>query len=325
LSITARITVQFGLVRKSVLSPASGLILAVLLASCTTPPPPIPYPGRVVGHRVVSSEERRAFSAELAPSPDSHPRIRFTDLRLLTIREVPVHEKMLEYRIGDSTDRSAVRHEVVPDEFIEGPEQIRNERRVAGPLAGRDLTLNGRPIRTGADGVFVDEAGYILSLFDVPFRRDVLLTFHCAGRADVALRVTRAALLASLGIDPTVGKAGPRGALRFRVELPQSIATGGVMVVRVTAENREATPVWGVEGRLFSRVPWLGGKSFYFGRIDPGSSRVFERRIHVPSAVPAGTYYALLAFMDWLGPNTGRNVPITLRVLPAGADRSAAP
>ncbi len=325
MNTTAHNTLPSGLLRKSVLALVPGLVLAVLLSSCATPPPPTPYPGRVVGHRVVSTEERRAFSAELASSPDSRLRIKFTDLRLLTIREVPVHEKMLEYKIDDSGDRSALRHEVVPDEFIEGPEQVRNETRVAGPLAGQALTLNGRPIRTGADGVFVDETGYVLSLFDTPFRRDVVLTFHCEGRTDVALRVTRAELLASLGVDPAVGKAGPRGALRFRVEFPESVRAGALMVVRVTAVNRESTPVWRVEGRLFSRVPWLGGKSFYFGRIDPGSNRVFERRIQVPPTAPAGTYYALLAFMDWLGPNTVRNVPVALRVLPATPDRPAAP
>lgn len=293
------------------------------LASCATPPP-TPYPGRIVGHRVVSTDEHRAFSVKLSPSPDWRARLKFHDLRLLTIHEVPVHEKMLEYKIDESGDRSGLHHEVVPDEFIEGPEEVRNETKTVGPLTRCALTLDGQAIRTGPDGVYVDDQEYLLSLFDVPFRKEVRLVLHCAGRNDVALRITRQELLASLGVDSSQGRAGPRKKLRFQVEVPSTLRAGETGTVRVKAENHESTPVWGVDVRLFSATPWLGGKSFYFGRIDPGGVRVFERRLRAPGDAQPGIYYALLAFMDWLGPNKDKNVPIALRVLPAAKQSAPA-
>ncbi len=244
------------------------------------------------------------------------------DVRLRTVVEVPVYEKVIQYIDEHSDSPLPVRQEVVPGEFLEGKPRSRNEHAVPGPLAHAEILVNGTRAVTDARGRYVDAAGRILALFDPPGIKQATVTVAAPPRRSALLRITRRALLDALGVDERIGPAGPHRRLRFRVECPKKAAPGSDFEIAVTAENLEKSPVWAVQARSFSRHGWLGGRNFYFGRIAAESRRRFRRRIHVPAAAEPGVYYAAIGFWDWLGPLPERAVPLAVRIAaPAGRER----
>ena len=298
------------------------ILPAFLLAACTSTLKPVVYPGKVVRTRVASIEERPSLTAHLAPSKDDRVCIQLMDLRLRTLREVPIHEKVIQYIDESSEDRRPVRQEIVPGVFIEGAPRIRNEHTVVGPLAETSFLINGSPAQTNANGVYEDDAGQILALFDPPKVKEATVTIEVKGRGTALLRFSRTQLLDALGVDTRIGPAGRNDRLRFQVECPKTVAAGGGFEMTVTVMNRDKTAAWAVEARSFSRHSWMDGRNFYFGRLGPGARRVFHRRFRVPRDAAPGLYYAAVGFWDWLGPARGKSVPLAITVTrtPAAGD-----
>jgi len=288
--------------------------MILFVSGCSTVRPEA-FPGKIVRTRVVDRTERRTLRAELVPSGDGVVRVRLKDVRVRTIREVPVHEKILQYVSDEDATKRPVRVEVVPDEFIEGPETVRTETVEVGPLAQGTVELNGEPVRTDADGVYVDDAERILSLFDVPGRKRATLVFTAKGWGAATVEVRRDELLASLGVDSSLtGAAGSNDGLVRTASIPGYVVPGQVVDVRIEFRNGGKTPVWGLEGRIFSRHAWLDGRKFYFGKVGAGGVRWFRRRLRVPKDASPGTYYAVIGFWDWLGPIPEKRVPVRIVV-----------
>jgi len=289
---------------------AAVLFLAV---GCATVEPVV-YRGRVVRKEVVRTVHQPSFACSLARSPDSQPHFAVTRHDLVTYHEVPIHEKVLEYKAPDETNRGNIDHKIVPGEFLRGTPTVRNEKVELGGWGNAEFGLNGVPVKTDKSGVFADQTECVLAMFDDLSRPDASVAVSHAEYGQIVLKVTRDELLASLGVDTESRRRPDRDGLSLTVSCPDVVARGAPFQITLRAKNTGERYACAVTGRTVSRHKWLDGRNFYIGAIGPGEERSFSRTFVAPDDQPGGAVFCAMGVWDVLGALPDKMAPMKLSV-----------
>ncbi|MBN2451572.1 MAG: hypothetical protein JXR77_14375 [Lentisphaeria bacterium] len=283
---------------------------------------------------MVRTEEHPFFRCGLASVPGSVPVLRFRRQQRVVIHEVSIYEVVEEEVTGtEERNRNAMVSRVVPDEEMRGEPVVREVDRDVGPLAGESFLLRGQVVTTDGNGLYADVNQDLLRPFDDLALHTWETTVRHAELGEATLALTRyltrrwtaeppdarilagqSDLLLALGCVYEPRSPAGNSGLRVEVTCPRVVTAGGSIVVRATATNGGKDTVSCLTGRLFSRHPWLAGITLYFGNVQAGERRVFERRVVVPEDVRPGSVYAALGFWDILGPVMEARRPLYLMV-----------
>ena len=289
--------------------------LLVLTAGCETTKP-VTYPGKLVRKELVRTERTPGFTCELADSFDGTLRIQVTGYDIVVYHEIPVYEKVLEYRAPDETDRGTIDQKVVVDEFVRGKMQKRVEKVPAGPVREESFKVNGTVSRTDARGLIEAPNDTVLSMFDNLAVSDSVVRITHSVLGEVQMKVTRSELMNAIGVEAEEpGKTASPEAIDFAITAPKKIARGQPFVITLSGSNHSALPSSCIEARIVSRIPWLDGRMFYLGVLKPGNKRTFSRRFTAPKTQPDATVYATVG--PWApawGPVHTANLTIRLRI-----------
>ena len=109
-------------------------------------------------------------------------------------------------------------------------------------------------------------------------------------------------ILKSLGLDFVQQKGPGHDGLTLSVRVPEKIHPGERISIMVTVENNGNKVASNLLARSFSREPWLNGRLFYFGTVQPNSKQSFMRVFRVPEQLPNNACFATIASWDVLGP-----------------------
>ena len=300
---------------RTVPAAVAALCVLVLFCSCSSVQPPTTYRGRQIDSELVDKTHEPGLTVSLLPSADGRCRLRIEQYEIVTRREIPIYEKVLEYRPQDSANRDDIRHEVVSGEVLRGEPQERTERHEKGPLANEPVEVNGRLFATDERGVITDEQDHLLSLFDEPYSREAEVAVRHSRLGRATLTLTKEELLRSLAVNLSRGAQASNAGLRVHAEpRPASPRPGERIVITLSAENRGPRFISRVEARSFSRLPWLDGRNFYIGGLNPGQRKTFSRTFRVPHDQKPGACFVEIGVWDLLGADPKRNLPLTLTV-----------
>ncbi|MCK5803158.1 MAG: hypothetical protein KAI66_10015 [Lentisphaeria bacterium] len=255
---------------------------------------------------------------------------------MLEIREVLVYEAVLRVG-GETADATEVRYQTVPGKTILGKRTTRSERRVVGPFADTEFTVNGVvSIRTDHKGVAVDSEQRLLLDFDSlgastgEFRithgelGEVVLKVsrRIVGRVDPkpgssVVKMSATDILASMGYNYELIRTSMHDGLSLKVTCANEVRRGSVLVLTLMATNEGERSVSNLLLRTFSRHPWVTGKNLYAGSVAPGCRTEFRRLVKVPLDAQLGDCYLSVGVWDVLGAIPGDAVRIRLKVLAA--------
>lgn len=292
----------------------------ILFSGCTTSVVPFEYRGKLVGKRLVKTERQPGFTVKLVKSSGHLPQLAFTGYEVVTHHEVPRYEKLLEYRPKQSTedaDYGSIRRELVPGEYIDGTVETRTERRELGPLADTGISLDGVAIRTNASGVYVDRSQQLLQPFDEPYAREVSLRLARTDADKLELTITRAEILASLGVSEETTPRNSRDGVHYSLTpAPEKPRPGDELRLTLTVQNKGKRSIDSVQARCISRHDWISGKNFYIGTLKPGEAKSFSRSFTVPNVAAPTVVFAAVGIRDRLGPASEHTVPVVLTLEP---------
>jgi len=322
------------------------LVASILFAVCTSAaPPPVKRRGRLVRTEVQRTEETSSFRWHLSPSPDSRPRLFFEGVSLVTVHKVNIHQVVVEVPATNEANPGGIEYRPVPGESMEGETFSVQNSEVTGPLGSETFLINDVPVTTDEAGVATDTDQVLLRLFDDLSTTEVTVRAHHPRLGSVLLPLTRDVMkrytdgtkppnnlkqtdvLASLGLDFIPKRTGGRTGVTMTAQTPEKVRAGESFSVTLTVANAGDTATSSLLGRTFSRHPWLHGRLFYIGSVEPGQSLTFTRRFAIPADAKGGTVFAGLGFWDILGtiPDKGIVLKMELQGAPPKPAAEAAP
>ena len=220
------------------------------------------------------------------------------------IYERPVYEAVNRYANPNDLNRDHIRHEPIPNKELFGDIEERVQKRRSGVLANAAVQCLGAPTETDERGILSIDAERVLKHFDDPTRKTLSVDFIHPKYGRFETELTREALLALYGIQsqPDKSRDSHTEGVKFSVAHTKMARQGETVTFEVKATNEGAKPAFGVRARLFSRRPWLNGRFFYIGDLDPGQSQSFKRTLEVPTDAEPGDGYAQIGVRHAGGP-----------------------
>jgi hypothetical protein len=311
---------------------AAALLLGLLPLSAQ--PQPEKRRGRLDHVEVQNTRRISSFRWSLQPSPDSCPRVFFEGLELVTLNKVRVYQVVVEKPVPKKEGEEEMAFVVVPGEFMRGEEFAEQSSEPSGPLGGETFVVNGVTMKTNADGVATDTGQTLVALFDDLSVTEKVVSAKHSKRGNVLLKLTRNVvkryepgreqpedfvhtdILSSFGLDFAPKRTSQRDGVSMALAAPASATPGQEFELTVTVTNNGSGETSSVLGHTFSRYPWLHGRIFYFGCVQPNTSKTFTRRILVPEGTKPGTAYAGIGFWDLLGTVPGKGIVLKMELLP---------
>lgn len=284
--------------------------------------------GNYLRTEVRKQEAREQFDCQLGTGLASQPRLVFRRQKFVTLHEVRIFETLLRTALesDSSTGKTAFsyQYQVLPGEFMEGETLTRTETQDQGPFADTLFLINGKELRTDAQGEIVDSGPDclgILEYFDKWENRQLEFTVEHSTLGVRKMTVYRIMprrpksdektleespandILLSFNLDYEQRRTPPeRENLQIEYLVSSSsIRPGSPFSLTVKISNLGLQDTSNLTGCIFSREPWLHGRMFYFGAIAPGKSLVFTRSFLPDQALAVPTCYATLAFIDSWG------------------------
>lgn len=88
---------------------------------------------------------------------------------------------------------------------------------------------------------------------------------------------------AALGVDWSAGRNPPVPSVAIRVDLGEdgALVAGEAEEVKLKITNTGDAPLWRISATTSSEAPWLDGREFYVGRLEPGEERTVIQRVLV--------------------------------------------
>lgn len=306
------------------MKPSLHILLACLLAFAATQASAqtkFKRRGRFVQEQVEKKEEAPGYAVMLDQTTGSLPVLAFRKQTIQTIHTVKMYETILEFATLDdgksSVYRERVEPQVVPGELMAGERLTHTEIIDGDPFAMEEFTIDGIAYKTDKDGRITDVHQRLLDPFDQIARNstEIVVTHATLGERKIILTrvllkkpmaVQKAVdenappvydILSSLGLDFTQLRQNGNEGLVISYKVPEAVKAGETVNITVDIANHGTLPIGTVLVRTFSREPWLDGKLFYFGNIEPGKTASFTRETVVPDN--SRTEVSHLAFATW--------------------------
>ena len=263
------------------------------------------YRGDFLRNERVATENNPFIAAEFIGLRESNLAFLFRRMDLQVIRERPIYQKVMVTRNDDDMQSPGIRI-VVPGETLEGPVESRQERVELGLLADAFVQFDGISGRTNRDGVFIDSDQTILAIFDNLKVNRHTFTIANLRHGTCKIELTRLEMNEKLGINyANTRSSHADDQLVGEVEWDRSNYRAGdvaVLSLKVTNDSK-AGGIYRLLGRSVSRWPWLDGKMFYIGDLEPTESRVVSRHLVVPDDLPEdlAVLYLRIGFCDLTG------------------------
>lgn len=284
--------------------------------------------GNYLRTEVRKEEAREQFDCYLGTGLASQPRLVFRRQKFITYYEVRLFEALLRTTLesDSNTGKTAYsyQYQVLPGEFIEGEILTRTETQDHGPFDATNFSINGKSLRTDANGEIVDSGANdlgILEFFDKWENRQMdlevehdtlgikkLAVYRIMPRRSKADEKTLDEslandLLVSFNLDYEQRRTAPeRDNLKIEYLPSTSVITPGTpFSIAIKISNLGLQDTSNLTGYIFSREPWLHGKMFYFGAIKPGKSLVFTRTFWPDQAIRVANCFASISFIDSWG------------------------
>lgn len=255
--------------------------------------------------------------------PYKQPKLKLAQQKLRVLTEFPVYETLLRRFIPDDNGvRGFYEYKPIAGEFSLGEETTRAEIVPDGPLAFKTVEVNSLTLTTDANGVIQDPAGD-LDLFaavDALNRRTAAFMISAEGFPPIEFVVFRTMpqrkefdqkrldepddqdLLIVCGLDFRQSQHEPeQSGLNATLLLPAGesiVRAGELFPLTVRVENRGQRATSCLLGRIFSRLPELNGKLFFFGAVPPGETREFTRLFKVNADNRISNIFAEVRFED---------------------------
>lgn len=280
------------------------------------------YRGDFLRNERVATESNPFIAAEFIGLREGNLAFLLRHMDRQVIRELPIYQKVMVTRNDDDMQSPGIRI-VVPGETLEGKEKSRLETVELGLLADASVQFNGMSCRTNhgrscrtnrdgvfassgrtnRDGVFIDSDQMILAIFDNLKVNCHTFTITNLRHGDCEIELTREEMNEKLGINyANTRSSHADDQLVGEVEWDRSNYRAGdvaVLSLKVTNDSK-AGGIYRLLGRTVSRWPWLDGKMFYIGDLEPTESRVVSRRLVVPDDLPEDldVLYLRIGFCD---------------------------
>lgn len=289
--------------------------------------------GKYLRTEIRKTDKKDSYSVELLESPNGMPVLFFKKFTILTHHEVRIYEMLLEIVHENAgkgiTERGAVDYVLVPDEFYEGEESLRDVIGDETPFAENDFEAKfGNTvwnIQTDKDGKYIDSSQRILEVFDnLRVKNEELVVKH-SELGNRSLVISRNLLkrenanlpdrdekdpsdiLQAFGLDYTQLRISSADGLRASVKAPAKARPGEAIALTVEVQNVagdgqnvEGKSICNLMGRSFASDSSLNGKMFYFGSIKPGKTASFTRIVKMPES-KGRTCYVSIGFWTILG------------------------
>lgn len=271
------------------------------------------YPGRFTHKKLVAKNHQSYILATLVPVVDHNVAFQFKWFEKRMLQERSYFEKVVVTRERKDEDDPGDRA-IVPDEYVEGPLDSREENVEIGPLMAEEVDYLGACVMTDGEGILVDGAQLVLALFDDLRERSRTIRFQTQNHGALDVVVTRDELNKRYGIHYDSGSVSVPENIGLRAAWSQEQFQPGdraelTLTVRNTGTRGNVRQLL---ARSMSRWPWLDGRMFYIGDLAPGEERVFTRVFHLPPEMEAATYYLRVGARDYSGAK--RQAPLCLKV-----------
>lgn len=281
--------------------------------------------GRFVKEEIEKTEEAPSYTVALDETTGSLPVLVFRKQTIRTIHTVRMYETIVEVATLDnakgSVYREQVQPQVIPGELIAGERNTHTEAIDGAPFANETFRIEGSDYTTDKMGRLTDTHQRLLTPFDQISHNSYDITVSHAELGEKKIVITRELLkkpltihkavaedappvydvLSSLGLDFTQLRQNGKEGLIVSYNVPESVKGGQTVTITVDIANHGELPIGTVLIRTFSREPWLGGKFFYFGNIDPGKRASFTREFTVPENSLTEVSHVAFAVWDLLG------------------------
>jgi hypothetical protein len=186
-------------------------------------------------------------------------------------------------------------------------------------FANETFRIDGIDCTTDKDGRVVDAHQRLLAPFDQIAHNSTEIVVTHAAMGEKKIVITRDLLkkptsiqkavaedappaydvLESLGLDFTQLRQNGKDGLVISYKVPESVKAGETVKITIDIANHGTLPIGTVLIRAFSREPWLNGKMFYFGNIQPGKKVSFMRLVTLPER--KDTIFYAVGFWNVLG------------------------
>ncbi len=310
-----RIVPQLQVVAKAIRVVSVLVVLLLLMLSSCTSIQQVVIRGHLLRHELVKAERKPFLQCQLVVE-DGSPCLVFEKYESVTYSEIPVYEKVLEFRDPNDSDRHNREYRPVVGEVIRGEQVQREETLSKGPAVDVPVQIDGIAVRTDGNGRYTDSEEIILKYFDDSSLSEINLKVDNTDYGICELRIERDELMHILQIqqdEPNV--VADRENLTMRCEVPDALRPGDEFELKLEVTNTGERPSSTISSRLIGRNNWLDGINFYIGSIPPGSTRSFARLIKVPPQQSAGNVFAVIGFCDRrLGAMPEKNLPLIITV-----------
>ncbi len=260
------------------------------------------YPGKLLNKDLISTESDPVIDLKFKGTENGFLAFKFRHLDRVTIKEIPIFEKLVLVRIKGANNEPGEQR-LVPDEFIHGDIIVREEIIDNGPVASEDFMYLGVTTRTDLKGILLDDREKILSLFEDLQHQSSTLQFANKRLGIQELTLTRAQIYQELGIFYESRINSREENLSIGGVLDQATyAPGDTAKLSVSARNEgDEGVVYRVLARSVSRWEWLDGKMFYLGDINAGEKKLFSRFFPIPDDTAEGDYYLRIGGNEYSG------------------------
>ncbi len=277
------------------------------------------------------------FQFQPIPEAGSFLAFRFQEVQTRSYQEVRLYEvveEVAKFQEGEGiTPQGMIEYVPVPGKVAEGEIIPHEESVVTGPLKNQKLLLLGKEITTDDQGIWIDATQEILSRFDNLGTTSLEVTATLPNGNGHAFHLTRFLLkqreeqplpgvqkpltvdiLEALGMDFSREITPSSNEISATVEFPETAEAGSFHPVTVTVKNEGSKPVLNLFGCIFSSIPSLNGKLFYFGKLPPAESLSFSRVLQIPRI--EGDCFFTIAFWSILGPIPEPRIHQKIHILP---------
>ena len=272
--------------------------------------------GALLRKEIVATESNPFIAVEFIGLREGNLAFLFRRMDRQVIRERPIYQKVIVTRNEDDMQGPGIRI-VVPGETMLGDKELRQENVELGLLADASVQFDGMSARTNKDGVFIDCDQAILAIFDNLKVNRHTFTITNLRHGNCMVELTRLEMYEKLDINYEETRSShAEDHLVGEVEWNRSSYRAGdvaVLSLKVTNDSKD-NGIYRLLGRTVSRWPWLDGKMFYIGDLEPAESRVVSRRLVVPDDLPAdlAVLHLRIGFNDLTGGKP--QVPATVRL-----------
>lgn len=297
--------------------------------------------GNFIRTEIRKTEKREQFSCALSSNSDSIPCLLFTRQILVTYFEVPIYETleriMLERDDKAPKGPGSYHYRLIPGELWEGELTQREELQDAGVFSEENFVVNGVLLKTDKEAkIYADQKSElgILEFFDNINKRRMELEIEHASLGSKTIEIYRimprqtqsddrkadetadSDILCAMNIDFYQRSFEPeRNKLKVEYFIStDEIKAGSTFSIMFKITNNGTTETSCLLGRSFSREAWLNGKLYYFGAIEAGKSKIFNRVFSADEILKTKNCYMLFALSDSWGELPKHSVNLILPV-----------